>query len=477
MKGIDFVKNLVKYCIPSLISAIVGILVIPLITNSYPSYEYGKINLFYSIANTLFLFVVLGLDSAYFRFFYELPVGYTRQRLFKLSIIVGVVNTFVLFIICRYFFQNEVTEYLFGEHKTDLLLGMYIYIIGLIFLKFVGYELRMKDKAKMYNLVQIIYILTNRVLFVAFVPISTSYVYGNWITAISTFLFGIMFLYWIEKDHFYLENPKYLFSQGTKEIFKFSIPLMPTTLMVWMNNSVAKFIYSYFGDYTAIGTFSIATSVANIFSIVPAAFTTYWSPFIYKNYKTNHNLIKKVHDYIVFSCLLLFLLFFIFQDIIYLFVGGDYKVTKSFFLLVMLNPVQSLICETTSYGIMFEKKTKFNLYTSIIAFVANVVITFISYKAFGEIGAAFGVAMSAIIQLILKTLIGQYYYKTVISPFRTIIGISLIIFLSVVNIFIYSEIYMKIGIAFIVFITGMFLYKNNFNEVKNTVKLIIRNRK
>ncbi len=85
--------------------------------------------------------------------------------------------------------------------------------------------------------------------------------------------------------------------------------------------------------------------------------------------------------------------------------------------------------------------------------------------------------MSAIIQLILKTLIGQYYYKTVISPFRTIIGISLIIFLSVVNIFIYSEIYMKIGIAFIVFITGMFLYKNNFNEVKNTVKLIIRNRK
>ena len=103
MKGIDFVKNLVKYCIPSLISAIVGILVIPLITNSYPSYEYGKINLFYSIANTLFLFVVLGLDSAYFRFFYELPVGYTRQRLFKLSIIVGVVNTFVLFIICRYF--------------------------------------------------------------------------------------------------------------------------------------------------------------------------------------------------------------------------------------------------------------------------------------------------------------------------------------------------------------------------------------
>ena len=477
MKGIDFVKNLVKYCIPSLISAIVGILVIPLITNSYPSYEYGKINLFYSIANILVLFVVLGMDSAYFRFFYELPVGYTRQRLFKLSIIVGVVNTFVLFIICRYFFQNEVTEYLFGENNTNLLIGMFIYVIGLIFLKFVGYELRMKNKAKMYNIVQIIYILTNRVLFVGFAPISTSYVYGNWITAISTFLFGVMFLYWIEKEHFYFENPKYLFSQGTKEIFKFSIPVMPTTLMVWIDNSVAKFIYSYFGDYMAIGTFSIATSVANIFSIVPAAFTTYWSSFIYKNYKTNQNFIKKVHDYIVFSCLLLFLLFFIFQDVIYFFVGGDYKVTKSFFLLVMLNPVQSLICETTSYGIMFEKKTKFNLYISIIALVANVIITFISYRIFGEIGAAFGVAMSAIIQLILKTLIGQYYYKTVSSRFRTIMGISLIVFLSIVNIFIYSVFYMKIGIAFIVCILGMFLYKKNLNEIINTAKVIIKNRK
>ena len=100
----------------------------------------------------------------------------------------------------------------------------------------------------MYNLVQIIYILTNRVLFVAFVPISTSYVYGNWITAISTFLFGIMFLYWIEKDHFYLENPKYLFSQGTKEIFKFSIPLMPTTLATNAIIEVYKLNFVFFSN-------------------------------------------------------------------------------------------------------------------------------------------------------------------------------------------------------------------------------------
>lgn len=476
MKGIDFIKNLIKYCIPSVISALVGILIIPLITNSYPAQEYGKIDLFYSTANTLFLLVVLGLDSAYFRFFYELPAGYTRQRLFRLSILVGVVNDFVIFIICRCFLKNEVTEYLFGENNIHLLFGMFIYIVGLILLKFMGYKLRMEDKVKMYNFVQIVYILTNRVLYVVFVPISTSYVYGNWIIAISTFLWGIIFLCWIEKGHFYWENPKCFFGQGTKEIFKFSIPLMPATLMVWMNNLVAKFIFSYFGDYTAIGTISIATSVANIFSVVPAAFTTYWSPFIYKNYKINQNFINKVHDYIVIFCLLLFLLFFAFQDIIYFFVGEDYKLTKSFFLLIMLNPLQSLICETTSYGIMFEKKTKFNLYISIIAFIVNLMITFICYRLYGNIGAAFGVAMSAIIQLILKTLIGQYYYRTVRSPFRTITGIGLIIFLSIINIFIYSKIYIRIGVAFVISILGVILYKNIFNEVISTTKMMLRKR-
>ncbi len=474
MKSVEFIKNMIKYCIPSVFSAAVGILVIPVITSIYPADEYGKINLFYSVANTVSIFVVLGFDSAYLRFYYEPPEGYSSHRIFKISLYIGVITSLSIFLICRLFFEKPISHYLFGEDNDMLLVGMLIYVIGLILMKFVSYEYRMAQNARMYNWSQIVSLFTNRIIFVCFAAVSTSYIWGDWTLALSTFIAGAIFLYVVERRRFQFEPPLYFFSAGTWELFKFGFPLMPVALMVWLNNSVAKFLYSYLKDYSSIGTFSIATSIANIFSIIPAAFTTYWSPFIYKNYKTERDFIKKVHDYIVLASMLLQMLFWAFQDVLYTFVGGSYKVSQGIFLLIMINPILSLISETTCYGIMIAKKTKYNLYVSIASFIINIVITYVTYSVMGILGAALGVSIAALVQFLIKTVIGQRYYSTITVPIKTAFSIGMIILVSVLNIRFYSDFVVRTAIIFLVIIYSTAAYKNNFEEIRIFVNNILK---
>lgn len=470
MKGVEFIKNMIKYCIPSVFSAVMGILVIPIITTIYPADEYGKINLFYSVANTVSTFAVLGFDSAYLRFYYEPPDGYSSHRIFKVSLYIGISVSLIIFLICGLFFKDSISQYLFGEENNILLASMLIYVIGLILMKFVGYEYRMAQNARMYNWSQIVSFFTNRISFVCFSAVSTSYICGNWTLAISTFIAGIIFLYVVEKRRYQLEFPLYFFSSSTWELFKFGFPLMPATLMVWMNNSVAKFLYSYLKDYSAIGTFSIATSVANVFSIVPAAFTTYWSPFIYKNYKTENDFIKIIHDYVVLASVWLLMLFWAFQDVLYTFVGDSYKMSQEIFLLIMINPILSLISETTCYGIMIAKKTRYNLYVSIVSFAINIAITYATYSAIGIWGAGLGVSITALVQFLIKTVIGQKYYKTIAVPTRTAFSIGIIIFVAMLNIRFYSDFAVRTAIFFLVIIYSAVAYKNNFEEIRMFMK-------
>ena len=87
-----FIKNIIKYCIPSLVSALVGIVAIPLISHVYPASDYGKINLFYSVGNMILYIVFLGLDSAFIRFYFEQPQGANRKQLFSLAFWVNFIS-------------------------------------------------------------------------------------------------------------------------------------------------------------------------------------------------------------------------------------------------------------------------------------------------------------------------------------------------------------------------------------------------
>lgn len=468
MDASKFLKNIIKYCIPSIVSAVVGIAVIPLISRVFPTDDYGKINLFYSVGNMMLYIVLLGLDSAYIRFYFEQPKGSTRRQLFSLSVWTSTILLGVITVIVIMAFPYLVSDYLFGEMNRNGIVALFVYIIGLVLFRLLSIETRMEDRALRYNIQQILLIFTNRVSFVLIALYSTNYQYSIWAITISSIVLGLFF-FLTQKRISDLSFPN-LAVNTMKTIFLFSIPLMPTTVMTWLNNSAAKMVLSGFNDFDSVGVLSIATSVANIFSLVPAAFATYWSPFMYKNYKTQNEFIKSVHNYICILILFLVVGIFCFQDVLYFIVGDSYKASQAYFMLVMLTPIQTLLCETTCYGIILSNNTKYNLYISVVAVAFNIAFGITFYKWIGVYSVIIGIVGSALIQIILKTMIGQKFYKSINNPIPTIVTMCLVLITITLNVFLYNSLTTRVFISILILLVTCFLYKTQVLSIYRFIK-------
>ncbi len=467
-----FLKNIVKYCVPSLFSAVVGLAVIPLISRIYSTTDYGKINLFYSIGNMLHYIVLLGLDSAYIRFYFEQPNGISRKQIFSFAFWSSICITLLITIISVLFFPEFISNYLYGEKNTALLIVMMIYVIGLILFRLLSIENRMEERALKYNIQQILLIFTNRISFVIIAFFSTDYKNAILMIAGSSIALGLFYLF-TQKDIHELSIPP-ISGKVYQDIIAFAIPLMPSTVMLWMNNSAGKFVLSFYKNFEAIGILSIATSVSNIFSLVPSAFSIYWAPFVYKNYKNQNKFICNVHDYVCFLSIILVVGIFGFQEVLYQIVGPEYRSSQNYFMLIMLTPVQALICETTSYGIILSNNTKFNLIISCAAVCFNFFASILLYPFFGIYGVVIGIAGSAIIQLLIRTIIGQRYYKTINKPIKTIISFLTIIIICTTNLFIGNKTGARLIICLFGLIISAILYKKEILDIFNYVSSAIR---
>ena len=471
MNAKEFLKNISRYCIPSVVSAVLGIIAIPIVSRLFPTDDYGKINLFYTIGNMLLYVVLLGLDSAYIRFYFETPKGITKKDLFSLSFWFGVLINFLATLVCIFFFSTKASLYLFGEKKVYLLMVLSVYVFALMVIRLLSIETRMEGKTFLYNLQQVSLIITNRVAYVGAVFVTTNYQFSILIIVGLTVILAFLFLIKQKKiQDFTLPHIPW---GKFKFIMAFSIPLMPTTLMTWANNSAAKMVVSSYGDFAALGVLTIATGLANVFSLIPSAFCAYWSPFMYKNHKTNQSFIKQVHNYILLLSIVILLCFYCFQDIVYLLVGEDYKKSQDFFMLIMLSPIQSLLCETTGYGIIFSNKTKFNMYISIVSLVVNFVLGYTLYPVLGIHGVVLGIAISSVIILIIKTILGQHYYKSIVNKWQTICGYLIIIFLTTCNLWTYDKQSLKILITFVVLFVVILNFKNEILQCVRSAKKML----
>lgn len=464
MKAQDFIKNTLKYSIPTIVSAVVGIAVIPIITRLYPAEEYGKISLFYSVGTMMASVFSLGLFSSCVRFFYEPISGTDRQEIFNFTYFVGGGLNFVAAVLTFFLFRDKASKYLFGENNAWALLLFFFYVEATIVYKMQSQYARLDHKALIFNLLQVIYIFANKVLFIIGVVYSNRYFWA--ILIITTSLLLEILTIGRCSLKFSMKLPH---NEAKKQLLAFALPLLPAEIAVMLNNSAAKMVLSSFGDFKAIGIISMATNVANTFNIISGAFGVYWSSFMYEHYQKEHEMIRRIHNIMSYLSIVLVCGIFLFQDVLYMILGENYRESKPYFLLIMLMPVQVLLCETTSYGINISKKTYINMIISIVACIGNVAISYYLYPIMGTIAMAFGIASSALFQMIVKTIIAQRYYLSIVTKRQTAYVMTIISLICFINVYLCYVLKYRLLICLIVLGVTVAVYKD---ESKITLTLL-----
>lgn len=219
----------------------------------------------------------------------------------------------------------------------------------------------------------------------------------------------------------------------------------------------------------------MGTNLAGAFNLFTGAFGIYWSPFMYENYRKEQKMIRNIHNYCLLLSIFLVCGILIFQDILYILLGQEYRASQQYFMLIMLLPIQILVTETTSYGINISQKTYITMIISILSCIVNMCVGYFMYPVIGTLAMALGIAVSATLQIILKTVLGQRYYKSIKSSRQTMSGITLFISICVLNTWIYNLFAIRLLTGIIAIILSCTIFRQEVKDIYNLSLSTLRN--
>ncbi|MDD4689388.1 MAG: oligosaccharide flippase family protein [Eubacteriales bacterium] len=426
-----FLKRLIGFSLAAWVNSAISFIAIPIITRIFLPDELGKIYLFITYTNILLSFAYLGIDQAFTRFYHE-PCGKNDYKslltvCISLSLIICAIIGIAV-IICRDYVSNEILGYVSIVVPICLILSIFSEVL----LRYMNLSARMRNNVLLYSVQSITITLIGKVSFVVVALWSPFAQNAILFKTILIFSAAIVFLMYGAKKELSLKTD---YSKAClSELFKYAIPIFPATLLIMLNNSIALLMLKRYVDYSAIGIYSNAVSIAGILSILQSGFGAYWPPFVFENYKNGQNKIVKVHHIISFSMVALALIIVISQDLIYhILVGKQYWDSKILLPFLLISPICYTIAETLGLGITIAKKTYLNIPVYIVNVIVNIALCFILLPRIGITGAAIASAVSSICMLIIKSIFGEHLYKCSDNYFKVVSVMSVAMITAVIN--------------------------------------------
>jgi O-antigen/teichoic acid export membrane protein len=268
----------VVYGISGTLSRFINFFLVPLYTRVFTPADYGIIGILTSLLGLVATFIVLGLDNASARWFYDTQDTTKRQQVigswFWCQFIVGTSITSLLFIMAPF-----LATVLLDSDEYVIVLRLAILVIPLgVFGHVLGNWLRYQRRAwttMMYFTSGSLATIGTIVLFVLVWRKGLVGLYqAKIIAGIAMAVIAIAILRtWIA--------PRNLSRSILKEMLKFGLPLIPAGIASWVTASSDRFFLNVFHSTAEVGIYIIAVSLASGVALVTSAFQMAWGPFAF----------------------------------------------------------------------------------------------------------------------------------------------------------------------------------------------------
>lgn len=375
------------FSIGSLGAAVLNLILIPVTTYFLTPEEYGKTSMFI-LAQTLLIYVVyLGFDQAFTREFYEYK---NKKKLLLQAMLIPLLFSIIL-ILGMFLFASSLSNWLFADPMyTHAIYLLAISSVFLIFERFILLFIRMENQALKFSLYSIIIKLS--ILLGTIVALLTGP--DSFITVVSGMLIGQivgdLFLILMNISLF-IGYRSSLDRDLIKRLTLFGIPVVIGTFLYSLFIVIDKLFLRYFTDFTEIGIYTAAFKIASALMILQVSFANFWIPTAYEWYQQKKPILyyKIVSDAVMFSTALFFLaMLFCKEWIVFMVLSPAYSEAQYIFPFLCFYPIMMTVSETTNLGIVFLKKSIFNIFVSASALLVAVVLNLLLIPTYGATGAA-----------------------------------------------------------------------------------------
>lgn len=435
--GKSFIKNVAGFSVSTWVSFAISFFAVPIITRLYPAEEMGKINLFVTVVNLLCMLLCAGQDQAYTRFYYDGINQKDCRTIFSYvsCIIIAFLGVVSLVLLP---FYKKITIAVLGEESIFFFGVIIITAFSSAFLRIYGLDFRMKKDVVNYSIQTILIAFISKITLVIASMWDITYHSALTLYAGSMLVLLLFYFFYQKNIGVRIEKGKYD-HRITKTLLSFGLPLIPASVIAWANTSLSSIIVKEYLDFSALGIYSSALSIASLINIIQAGFNTYWTAYVYENYESEKQRIGEVHNYITYIMVAGALMILLLQDYIFLLLGQEYRKSSVYFAFLLVSPICYTISETTGLGIAIAKKTYNNLIFIMASLIVNVSLAVWLTPRLGALGSAVASAVAGAVYLLVRTILGERYYKCVNSYLRTILALVILFLACFLNAY-FSEV-------------------------------------
>lgn len=404
------IKKFLEFALGQGIVVIISFIASPIITRIISTDNMGRFSMFNTFASLFTLVVLMGLDQAYIRYYYdesEADRGMLLKVCIKLPLLISVGLSVILLL-----FYKKISVFIIGRESFIMAVLIAVQLFISIVARFALLEVRMHQKAKFYSFLNVVikasYIITVGFLFTVF----KDHYYTLIIPTIISNAVMVVVAVTVERETWLSKGKK--INTSKEELIRYGIPFIFSMIVTWLFQSIDKMSIRSFCGYEQVGLYSGAMTIVNILNSIQGAFNIFWTPVAlerYSKYPGDTEFFSKINKSISLIMLLSAIGVITFKDIIIYFLGQDYRASVFILPYLVFMPVMNCISETTVIGINFKKKTRNHIYIAVITAMFNLAGNTILVPYLGAKGAAISTGVSYMVFFLVRTLISKQYYK------------------------------------------------------------------
>lgn len=408
--------NRISFVIGIVGAAVISAVTVPLLAWFYTPEAVGKFAFFLLTTNFVIQLGTLGLEQAYVREYHATDdkAELLRKVLFLPSLLI--VLSWLVSIGLGLF--DDLSSLIVGVSSKTLGLVFFMSFAAAILTRFLIVFLRVWGRGWLFTVVLVV----TKIVFLVLAFVGAKFfdnvdivIYTAYLVSVTVpALIVASVILW--RAHGRLEERKYVNTMKyhtVRSLLLYSLPLMLGATAFWGVKFSGQMALRYAQDFSALALYSVAVSIAMGAAIFGTVFNTLWAPFLFKNEKIGATTITLSFGVFLTSAFLL------------AGVGGiglaanhivkvlpiTYSGINAILPLLIMGPFLYTLSETTGSGIALKRKTRFALFSGLIATIIALVLAFSLVPIGAERGAALACFAGYLMFFVFRTEWGSMMYS------------------------------------------------------------------
>ncbi len=386
------------------LSKAVGFMLLPVYTRYLTPSDYGTLELLNLTIYFVGILVAMRLGAGIFRYYFYYDSDLEKRQVVSSSFLLVMVFSVVI-VLLSFLFSRFIASIMLGNADLSPLVRLifsanFFDVLGGIMLVY----LQAKKRSYLYTLLSFLRLAVALTLNIIFIVVCDLGVLGVMLSALISA--GLMFAYLFI---IFLREVGFCFSKKiASQIVKYSLPLIPATLLMVVLHSADRYILKIFLPLEQVGIYSLGYKFGFLLQfLINVPFLKMWGPYQFEIYNNNKHqtLYPKVFTYYTLIALSFFLVLSIFiKEILHFVVGESFWEAYRVVPLVCFSYVLLGASHIFSAVIYIKDKTYLRLVITLIAAVVCIGANLALIPIFGIMGAAWA-TLGSFITLAVVTLI------------------------------------------------------------------------